>query len=592
MRTIRSAYTDSDVAMFLLAYIHLVFGGEYTIRAFQSKRFSPRKPWTTRICLAVFGLLLILTWLPSNIIRAPQKCYGDIIWRPFRVIPIGLGITSAMIVIFMGMAAIIGMRLIRTVNIDPNERIAASRVFYYLIASIVLQILMLPFFIQGVLGDFDKDLSSARLAELDLVGAGIIISLIHIFLRTNALRTALKPVQTAWTPKRKFRFFGNSDLEIVNISPPVNLLGPRDADYYTNEKDRTNTRNEYRIPDEKTPFEAENLYTIPRTPAGRRESKWPLPAEPLSTPKPAELGGASSPTRSPPPTARHKRTPTNYSLFPNAEDEGPKLPAAVYSPTSPPPVEKKDRPESPKRIVQPDRSISAILDDYSSSRDTFQPSDQEPLILLQPTTYTPLEKSKQEVDSLFLQPPAPNFAINNHRRGSSASSTATLQIGLRLSMAPSAAIGAPSSVPSWTPPPPPASGPSRLKALMTPPAEESESSSTVTTPAASSASQDVMLENPSKLLQQRQMNRMIRQPGSSQAASQDPPKPNNGTDYFPKVAPLKPIKTEKELPPTPQRGISGLQMNPPTPTTRTAFVGAAVSTSPSSRLRSPGPGFF
>ena len=127
-------------AIFLLGYIHLVFGAEYTIRAFQSKVFGPRRRWTTRICLAVFGLLVLFTWLPSNIIQSPDRCFGDIVWRPIKYKNMALAILSFMIVAFMVMAVIIGMRLVRVVNIDPNERIAASRVFYYLIAAIVVHV--------------------------------------------------------------------------------------------------------------------------------------------------------------------------------------------------------------------------------------------------------------------------------------------------------------------------------------------------------------------------------------------------------------------------------------------------------------------
>ncbi|KAF2097500.1 hypothetical protein NA57DRAFT_77757 [Rhizodiscina lignyota] len=577
--------------IFLLGFMHLVFGAEFTIRGFQSQRFGPRKPWTTQICIAVFCLLVLFTWLPTNLHKTRPKCFGDMIMRPIIYSPIALAIMTTLIAAFMVMAIIIGMRLVRTVNIDPNERIAASRIFYYLLASIALHILILPFFIQAILRDFDKNLSSSRVAEITLFGQGIIISLIHIFLRTNALRTAIRPIQAAWSPTRKFRLFGPSDLEIVNISPPVNLLGPREAEYYWNENEKSNTPREFRFPDEKTPFQTEDLYTIPRS--GDEQTRWPLPADPLPTPRTPAPASISSPTQPSMTTANHRRKPTNYSLFPSEAEDGPRLPAAVYSPTSSA-AEKSRTPDSPRQPVQVDRSISTILDSYRASSIASPTSaGPEPLTLLQPTTYTPVESRRpQATDPLFLQPPAPSFSFPSHRRGSSASSSATVQIGLRLSMAPSA-IAAPATASMIST----SAGPSGLRHAMTPPAEEPEGSSTVNTPAATSVPEEFqMLESPAKLLQQMQQTRQ-QTAALSESTSQNYSKPTDDTGYFPALAPIKtdtPLWTEKELPPTPRRGISGLALNPITPDSPkpSPAIGVALSSRPSSKAQSPGPGFF
>lgn len=123
-----------------MGYLHLVFGAECTMRAFQSKRFGPRRPRTTRICLGIFAFLILITWIPTAVVKSPKKCFGDIAWRTLMYSTLALTLISVLIFTFMIMAIIIGMRLIRTVNIEPNERIAASRVFYYLLASVVIHV--------------------------------------------------------------------------------------------------------------------------------------------------------------------------------------------------------------------------------------------------------------------------------------------------------------------------------------------------------------------------------------------------------------------------------------------------------------------
>ena len=86
---------------------------------------------------------------------------------------------------------------------------------FYLVASAVAQVLLLPFFIQAVTDTFDGSFSSSRLAEVVLYTQGMCIALIHMILRTNAGLFAIKPKDTTnWDSKKKFRLFGPNDLEV------------------------------------------------------------------------------------------------------------------------------------------------------------------------------------------------------------------------------------------------------------------------------------------------------------------------------------------------------------------------------------------
>ena len=65
-------------------------------------------------------------------------------------------------------------------------------------------------------------LRTAQIAEVALSSTGIINLIMHIFLRSNADRLAIRAVKTPWSDKRTIRVFGPSDLNIrEHISYPV-----------------------------------------------------------------------------------------------------------------------------------------------------------------------------------------------------------------------------------------------------------------------------------------------------------------------------------------------------------------------------------
>lgn len=130
-----------EEAIFSLSYMHLVFGFEMTIRSLKKVPFRPRSKWANTACVLGFMILLIGTWIPTRIIpEEKMECYGDIIWQSFRNVKTGAGISAGLVFAFLTMATIIGLQLYNTRNVDPNERIAGSRMVYYLTASAILQV--------------------------------------------------------------------------------------------------------------------------------------------------------------------------------------------------------------------------------------------------------------------------------------------------------------------------------------------------------------------------------------------------------------------------------------------------------------------
>lgn len=124
----------------MIGYIHFVFGLELTIRSLRRTRFAPRPKYTTSVCTLVALIMSILTWITTRLHTPSKKCFGDMVWRSIRSAPLGVVISSFLIPSFIMMAAIIALQLRRTVNVDPNERIAGTRMVYYLLLSAVLYV--------------------------------------------------------------------------------------------------------------------------------------------------------------------------------------------------------------------------------------------------------------------------------------------------------------------------------------------------------------------------------------------------------------------------------------------------------------------
>lgn len=135
-----SSTNKGTAAIFLQGYVNLVFGAETAIRSLGTKRFSPRGKWTTKICLMVVALMFLLTWIPTIIWQTPNYCLGSLVWYPIRYGFVAIIILCIMLFSFLALAAVISIQLMRSVRVDPNERIAASRMCYYLVVAAIIYV--------------------------------------------------------------------------------------------------------------------------------------------------------------------------------------------------------------------------------------------------------------------------------------------------------------------------------------------------------------------------------------------------------------------------------------------------------------------
>ncbi len=82
-------------------------------------------------------MLLIVTWIPSHIWPEPKTCFASLVWFISKFGKLGfvlLSITGGLMIV----AALTIFTRLSTVNlIDQHQRIAASRMVYYLVLGIL-----------------------------------------------------------------------------------------------------------------------------------------------------------------------------------------------------------------------------------------------------------------------------------------------------------------------------------------------------------------------------------------------------------------------------------------------------------------------
>ncbi|EMD59307.1 hypothetical protein COCSADRAFT_101775 [Bipolaris sorokiniana ND90Pr] len=383
-RSCRSLAMITFPTIFLVGFITLVFGIETLVRAFRQERFAPRGNWNTTICIAVVSLLLMLTWIPTVVWPMSNVCFGSLIWFPMRYDRLMLSILSILVFSLLSVAALVSIQLMRTPGLDHNERISASRMTYFLIVTALIYALVIPVEVQSLRREFMQALAASRIAEISLFSSGMVFTFFHLFLRTNATRMVIRPMDELKGPARhqrpKIRFFGPSDLE-MQISGPMGLHTTQRLDSRQGlidvgpEKNRSDIDPEYFERPERalTPSSARSGSRIDPT-------EWPLP--PM-----LEKDAMNS----------HERK-LSYSLFPTRAEEVPRLPATVYDPNA----------------TQDPASVSKLAMRRFTRRG-----------------------SVTNVSDAFDFPGMPKLPFaDRHKRMASTDSSATVQIGLRFSVAP------------------------------------------------------------------------------------------------------------------------------------------------------------
>lgn len=128
---------DCSVAVFIVPYVQFIFGLENTVRALKKQPFPSRGKWIVPGCCAILGIFLLATVLVAQLIRPPNFCFASLFWfvQWWKEGILAVLILIAATLLFC--TAIIFWRLSSSLNVNNTERIAASRMVYYLAIAVV-----------------------------------------------------------------------------------------------------------------------------------------------------------------------------------------------------------------------------------------------------------------------------------------------------------------------------------------------------------------------------------------------------------------------------------------------------------------------
>ncbi|KAJ3483830.1 hypothetical protein NLG97_g7210 [Lecanicillium saksenae] len=365
--------------IFIVPYIQFIFGMETTVRAFRRRAFDSFGKWTTSVCVALVVASLAATYAVTRVVQPPNFCFASLFWfvQKYRVACFSL-FTAIAGSLLLG-CGITFTRLFRSTSGGAIERIAASRMVYYMCIAAITNSVAIPFFASLT---FRNDMEVTRLRGNLSMAAMVATNLtaltnggLYVFLRTcqssNIGRKGYFEVdrdkqQQQRAKKRQMRKSPMTETYTNQIEQPV---APPARVYQPNSPANTNRQS-----------------TVAESQIGL--------AQTMSATELQGLGGS--------PQKNHARK-ASYSVFPQQQQQTPALnpkplsvlPAATYTPPT---------------LA---RGFSAEVND----------EDIEAM---------EIDLMRRDITSLLPPPVMPGF-VPGHQRDSSMGSSATVQIGLRLS---------------------------------------------------------------------------------------------------------------------------------------------------------------
>jgi hypothetical protein len=110
---------------------------ECAVRALKKRAFPSRRKYDVPILLGVVLLMLICTSIPTWVRPQKGSCFASLAWFVWRYGREGLILVVLSLGIAMISASIIFYRLTTITAIDQQERIAASRMVYYHLVTMI-----------------------------------------------------------------------------------------------------------------------------------------------------------------------------------------------------------------------------------------------------------------------------------------------------------------------------------------------------------------------------------------------------------------------------------------------------------------------
>lgn len=219
-------------AIFLVPYIQLVFGVEMFLRGLRPAPFAPRGKRSVAICLVILGLGVLANFLVAAFDPAADLCLTYLFWFAahwsWGCFALLTAIASILLICCIG----IFLQLTRSTKIEVTERVAASRMVYYLAVAIISNVserdfhmqretraglttdaakaFMIPFFFMLAFGDYiagnPDALNLSTVASVVANVTGLMTGCLYLFLRSNTISTIGPKNKVAEYERRKLKY--------------------------------------------------------------------------------------------------------------------------------------------------------------------------------------------------------------------------------------------------------------------------------------------------------------------------------------------------------------------------------------------------
>ncbi|RSM10943.1 hypothetical protein CEP52_003267 [Fusarium oligoseptatum] len=360
-------------ALFITPLIQLIFGLELAIRVTKPNIFPARGRWNVVACLVIIGLFLLVAFSITFAIEPPNFCFAGLFWYLHRYNLGCFGLLTTIVSLILIQCGVISYKLHTGSSMSFAVRDEASRMVYYMVIALLSYTLLITFFYNTSFEDPQS--ASPETMQLSMVVSvvanlsGLLTGCLYLFLRSSK------------SPSGSYEDGSNS------------------------------------IKGFKLDLEGQELE--PSTPNS-------------AMPRPLQL-----------PQQIRKET-SRESLLAEARDEGKVMGARkdILNHAFPRPLRLGSMRQSQILPPGPIRTSSKpSLKNFKKSMYSIFPKEEQlksPVLLLPTTTYSPTSAKKASMSTKLadglLAPPAIHVPEDApRRRGSSMVSTATVQIGLRLS---------------------------------------------------------------------------------------------------------------------------------------------------------------
>ncbi|KAJ4318547.1 hypothetical protein N0V84_006783 [Fusarium piperis] len=362
-------------ALFITPIIQLIFGLELAIRVTKPNIFPARGRWNVVACLVIIGLLLLVTFSITFAIQPLNFCFAGLFWYLHRYNLGCFGLLTTIVSLILIQCGVISFKLHTGSSMSFAVRDEASRMVYYMVIALLSYTLLITFFYNTSFQDpqsaSPETMQLAMVASVVANLSGLLTACLYLFLRSSK------------SPSGIYEDGGNS------------------------------------VKGFKSDLEGQELE----------------PSSPSSVvPRPLQL------------PQQVRKESSRESLLAEARDEGKVMGARkdILNHAFPRPLRLGSMRHSqilPSKPGHAQTSSKASLKNFKKSMYSIFPKEEQPkspVLLLPTTTYSPTPAKKASISTKLadrlLPPPAIHFPEDGpRRRGSSMLSTATVQIGLRLS---------------------------------------------------------------------------------------------------------------------------------------------------------------